>query len=82
MMTLSQITELLGWVSILNFAYLTLATLSIVFMREKGSSIHSKMFDISKEDLSPIYFNFLANYKVVSLVFCLAPYFSLKIMGM
>ena len=82
MITLSQITELLGWASIINIAFLTLATISIVLMREKISTIHSKMFGINKEYLSQIYFNYLANYKILSLVFCVAPYVSLKIMGM
>ena len=82
MITLSQLTELLGWASIINIAFLTLATISIILMREKISSIHSKMFGINKEDLSKIYFNYLANYKILSLVFCVAPYISLKIMGM
>ena len=82
MITLSQLTELLGWASIINIAFLTLTTLSIILMREKISSIHSKMFGINKEDLSQIYFNYLANYKILSLVFCVAPYISLKIMGM
>ena len=82
MITLSQLTELLGWASIINIAFLTLATLSIILMREKISSIHSKMFGVDKKDLSKIYFNYLANYKILSLVFCVAPYVSLKIMGM
>ena len=82
MITFSQLTELLGWVSIINISFLILTTLSIVLMREKISSIHSNMFGINKEDLSKIYFNYLANYKILSLVFCVAPYVSLKIMGM
>ena len=82
MITLSQITELLGWVSIINISFLTLATLSIILMREKISSMHSKMFCINKENLSQIYFNYLANYKMLSLIFCVAPYVSLRIMGM
>ena len=82
MITLSQLTELLGWASIINFSFLTLTTISIVFMREKISSIQSKMFGIKKEEISPIYFNYLANYKTLTLIFCVAPYLSLKIMGM
>lgn len=81
MITLSQMTELLGWASIINIGFLILATLSIVLMRENVSSIHSRMFGISQKDLLPIYFNYLANYKLLSLIFCVIPYISLKIMG-
>ena len=81
-MTLSQLTELLGWASIINISFLALATIIIVLMREKISSIHGKMFGINTEDLPQNYFNYLANYKTLSLIFCVAPYVSLKIMGM
>ncbi|GEM_PF-4251681 len=33
MITLSQLTELLGWASVINISYLLLATTIIVFMR-------------------------------------------------
>jgi len=81
MITLSQLTEFLGWASIINIAILTLVTLSLMLMREKVSSIHSKMFGVKKEDLSQIYFNYLANYKALTTIFFIAPYFSLKIMA-
>lgn len=80
-MTISQLTELLGWASVINLGYLFLATLILVFMKGTISSIHSKMFDIDKKELSSKYFDFLSNYKIVTLVFMVAPYLALKIMG-
>jgi TctA family transporter len=81
MITISQLTELLGWASVINIAYLFLATLILMFMRRTVSSIHSKMLDIDEKELSSMYFNFLGNYKIVTLVFMVAPYVALKIMG-
>lgn len=81
MMTVSQLTELLGWASVLNIAYLVLATASLMLMRGTISSIHSKMFDIDKKELSSKYLDFLSIYKIVTLVFMVAPYIALKIMG-
>ena len=81
MMTLSQVTELLGWASILNIVFLLITTASLVLMREFVISTHSKMFNISKDELPAIYFTYLANYKVISLIFFIVPYISLKIMG-
>jgi hypothetical protein len=81
MMTLSQLTEFLGWASVINIAYLTIATLAIIFMKETLSSIHSKMFDIDETQLSSKYFSFLSTYKILTLVFIVAPYIALKIMG-
>ena len=81
MMTLSQLTELLGWASIINIAYLLLATMVIAFAREAISSIHSKMFRMDTKQLDEKYFVFLSNYKIATLAFIVAPYLALKIMG-
>jgi hypothetical protein len=81
MITISQLTELLGWASVINAGYLLLATLILMFMRGKISSIHSKMFNIDEKELSSKYFDFLSNYKIVTLVFMVAPYIALKFMG-
>lgn len=80
-MTISQLTELLGWASVINVGYLFLASIILMFMRSTVSSIHSRMFDIDEEKLSLKYFDFLSTYKVVTLVFMVAPYIALKIMG-
>ena len=81
MITLAQLTELLGWAAIINIAYLILASVMIMTMKGKISSIHKKMFNIDDKDVDALYFNFLGNYKVVTLVIFVAPYFALKIMG-
>lgn len=81
MITISQLTELLGWASVINIAYLLLATVILLFMRGAISSIHSKILDIDKKELSSKYFDFLSMYKIVTLVFMVAPYIALKIMG-
>ena len=81
MITISQLTELLGWASVINVSYLFLATIILMFMRGTISSIHNKMFNIDEKELSSKYFDFLSNYKIVTLVFMVAPYIALKIMG-
>ena len=81
MITISQLTELLGWASVINIVYLLLATLALMFMRRTISSIHSKVLDIDEKELSSKYFDFLSIYKIVTLVFIVAPYLALKIMG-
>lgn len=80
MITISQLTELLGWAAVINIAYLLLATAILIFMKETISSIHSKLLDIDKKELSSKYFDFLSIYKIVTLVFIVAPYIALKIM--
>ena len=81
MISLAQITEILGWASVLNIGYLFFATISIVVMKSVIVSIHSKMFGVPESDLPLIYFKYLANYKTLSLIFLVSPYIALKIMG-
>ena len=80
-MTVLQLTALLGWASIINIAYLFIATFMLMFMKGTMVAIHSKMLGVDEKELGPMYFNFLANYKIVTLVFMVAPYIALKIMG-
>jgi hypothetical protein len=81
MITLSQLTALLGWASVINIAYLILATLILIFMKGSVTSIHTKLFNIDGKELNSKYFDFLSTYKIVTLVFIVAPYIALKIMG-
>tara|TARA_R110002095_G_scaffold206475_1_gene190601 strand:+ start:214 stop:459 length:246 start_codon:yes stop_codon:yes gene_type:complete len=80
-MTISQLTELLGWASVINIGYLLLATLILMFMNGTVSSIHSKLFGLEEKMLRTKYFDFLSHYKIMTLVFMVAPYVALKIMG-
>ena len=81
MITLSQLTTLFGWASILNIGFLFFSTTMLVLARPLVASVHSKMFDIPESELSTIYFKFLANYKVLSIIFTFTPYIALKIMA-
>lgn len=80
-MTVSQLTALLGWASIINIAYLLFATLVLIFMRDTILSIHAKLFNFDDKALSEKYFDFLSLYKVITLVLVVAPYLALKIMA-
>jgi len=81
LITISQLTELLGWASVINISYLGLAMIILMTMRGQIFSIHRKMFDLEDKELGPMYFNFLSHYKIMTLVFMVAPYLALKIMG-
>lgn len=80
-MTISQLTELLGWASILNIGMLISASIMLVLMNSFTASVHSKMFAIPESDLSMLYFKYLSSYKVLTFIFIITPYLSLKLMG-
>ena len=79
-MSVEIVTELLGWLCILNIGLLLFSTILIVSMRETISDIHSKMFGLDKKDLGKAYFQYIAQYKIAIIVLNLSPYLALKIM--
>lgn len=81
MISLAQLTELLGWASILNIGFLIFTSVALALAKSIIVAIHSKMFDIPRNELPVIYFKYLASYKTLSLVFIIFPYIALKIMG-
>ena len=44
------------------------------------AAFHEAFFGVSEESLLKAYFNFLAHYKILTLIFIVAPYIALKIM--
>ncbi|MDF1756050.1 MAG: hypothetical protein P1U89_24895 [Verrucomicrobiales bacterium] len=78
---METITTLLGWCLIINMGILITSTIAMIAMRGAIKNIHGKLFAISEADLSKAYFQYLANYKILVIVFNLVPYLALKIMG-
>jgi len=81
MLTISQLTELLGWATVINIGIFLLVTVALSTMKSFTMKIHSKMFGLQEEELNRAYFRYLANFKLMITVFILVPYLSLKIMG-
>jgi len=80
MMTMEEITALLGWTSVINIAVLLLSGLVVIAMRGRIAKIHSQLFGLDEKDLGRAYFQYLAQYKVAIIVLSIAPYVALKIM--
>jgi hypothetical protein len=81
MMTIESLTELLGWVSVINIGILVLSTLAVITVRASITEIHSKIFGLDEKDLGRAYFQYLAQYKIAIIVLNVAPYIALKIMA-
>ncbi|ADV91955.1 hypothetical protein VIVU109784_22280 [Vibrio vulnificus] len=80
-MSLEQITEFLGWCTLINIVILSLSTVLVLLLKSKILSYHSKLFDISKPRLNALYFSYLGHYKVITLAFFLVPYLALKVIS-
>ncbi len=74
-----NIITFLGWCTVINFILLLVAAIAVIFLQGPISKIHSKLFDIKEKKIRLSYYNFLANYKMLIIVFNLVPYIALKI---
>ncbi len=81
MNSLDAVTTFFGWATVINFVFLTVATISIVTMRGFISGMHGKMFGLDPVDLSRAYFQYIAQFKIAVIVFSLTPYIALKLMA-
>lgn len=81
MLSISQLTELLGWASVINIGILIAATIALSTIKNLVVGLHSRMFGLTDDQLKVAYFRYLANFKLQTTVFILVPYLSLKIMG-
>ncbi len=78
-MTQEILTAVFGWMTVLNFAMLLFSSLMIVTMQDWIAGIHGKMFQMEPAEVKKAYFKFLANYKLLTIVFCLMPWVALKL---
>lgn len=81
-MTIAQLTSFFGWVSVINIAILLIATVGIIAMKRLALRIHRSLFDLSAETLNAAYFSYLANLKLLTLVFGVSPWIALKLMSL
>jgi len=87
-MTRQQITSFMGWCTVLNIVLLLL--LSFVLLVAPSlfggpssalsiRSIHAGIMNVDMADLSRIYVEWIAHYKILVLVFNVVPYLALKL---
>lgn len=79
-MTLITLTTFFGWMTALNLGLLMITTIALLVGREKFAAIHAGMLGMEISDVKKAYFHYLANFKIVVLVFCVTPYIALKLM--
>jgi hypothetical protein len=80
-MDLETLTGLFGWSTILGFGLLAFMTAAMTGLRSVMVGIHQKMFRLDEADLDRAYFRYLAQFKVLVIVFGLLPYLALKVVG-
>jgi len=80
-MQLDTLTALFGWCSVINIAILLFSTLLLTAGQKTVVALHCRITGVAATQLPGYYFHFLANYKMATLIFNLAPYLALRIIS-
>ena len=79
MESIDTLRAFFGWCAVINVALLLLTTFFLACLRDFALRVHSRMFALSEEDVSRAYFQYLAQYKLLTLVFSVVPYLALRL---
>ena len=79
-MSLKTLKTFFFWMTVINFLILLISTVGVVALTQEMKVFHSKIFHVSPDELSQIYFEYLAWYKLLWLFLNLVPYISLRVM--
>jgi len=78
--TIDTITAFLGWCSIINIVMLSLTSIILIVWKGSISTLHSRLFGLSQDNLKMLYIQYLGNYKIAIIILNIVPYFALTIM--
>lgn len=80
MMTMQELANFFGWCSVVNIAFYLFTVTALWLMGGAYSWMVTRIFKVSEEASSDLALNYVANFKVVIIVFNLTPYIALRIM--
>ena len=80
-MTLEVIRDTLAWCSVINLAILIFWALFYAVARGVVFKVHGGMFDLTQEQLNKIHYKGIVLYKTGIVLFNIAPYLALRIVG-
>ncbi len=81
MITIEVLSEFFGWCVVINVGILLLSFLMVTAFRKGAVQIHARLFGLEPDVLSRAYFQYLAQFKIATLVLSVTPYIALKLMA-
>jgi hypothetical protein len=79
-MPLETLTTFFGWLAVLNIGLLMFMTLFIWVLMDWASCFHARLFGLDQRDVRRAFYGYLAQYKLLTLIFVITPYVALKLM--
>jgi len=80
-MDMTTLTAIFGWMLLINLAVYGLAAVVIIFARDWVSNFEARITGIPAEEWPGYFIDYLSRYKIAIMVFNLAPYVALRIVG-
>jgi hypothetical protein len=78
-MDIEILRSTLGWCTVINFGLLLWWALFILLAHDLVYRLHSRWFKLSVEQFDAIHYTGMAFFKIMVLLFNLAPYIALRI---
>ena len=77
MISLDDLRELMVWCAAINIVLLAVMVLTIWSIGDLVAGVHARMFKLDARDLPGLYFSYIANFKLATLIFTVVPYVAL-----
>ena len=81
-MSIDTLTTLIGWCAVINMGVLLLSTIALVSRWEAVARLHARLFGLDTVALSAAYFQYLAVFKLLVLIFNVTPWIALKMVAL
>ena len=78
-MNVTQLTDFFLWCSVINFSILMWWFAFIVLARDWVYGMHSRWFELSRENFDAFHYKAMAIYKIAILMLNIVPYIALRI---
>jgi hypothetical protein len=78
-MTLEVLTSFFGWMSVINIAFLLISALMMLLLKDWATSLHARLFGIEASAARLVWYRWLGNYKILTLILSIVPYFALRL---
>jgi len=80
-MDMTLVTALFGWMLVINLFFYLLTAFFVVFARDWAARLEARITGVAEEDWPRLFVDYLGRYKLLILVFNLAPYLALRFAG-
>ena len=80
-MDMTEVTAIFGWMLVINLVIYTWSALWIIFARDFVTRMQARIMGVPEEEWPRLYTHYLSHYKLMLIVFNLAPYLALRIVG-